>query len=146
MRRYIVFAISLILLLGSITTVIATKNVQDFNLRGYVDATDNSNLPYRIPRLGVNADLFQYDDEALAYHLSLMEQANINWIRQYIYWDEIEAIQEAAKEREEERKRQIKERLEKEKELKEERPWFKEFWVKNQNRIKKELAIEQLNV
>ena len=93
MRRYIVFAISLILLLGSITTVIATKNIQDFNLRGYVDATENSNLPYRIPRLGVNADLFQYDDEALAYHLSLMEQANINWIRQFIYWDEIEAIQ-----------------------------------------------------
>ncbi len=93
MRRYIVFAISLILLLGSITTVIATQNIQDYNLRGYVDATQNSNLPHRIPRLGVNADLFQYDADELSYHLDLMQQANINWIRQFIYWDEIEAIQ-----------------------------------------------------
>ncbi len=93
MRQYIIFAISLFLLLGSITTVIATKNIQDYDLRGYVDATQNSNLPYRIPRLGVNADLFQYDADELSYHLDLMQVANIQWIRQFIYWDEFEPTQ-----------------------------------------------------
>tara|TARA_Y100000034_G_C6805019_1_gene361399 strand:- start:396 stop:830 length:435 start_codon:yes stop_codon:yes gene_type:complete len=31
-------------------------------------------------------------------------------------------------------------------ELKKEKIWFKEFWVGNQNRVKKELATEQLNL
>lgn len=90
MRQYIIFFISLFLLCGSITTVIATQHIQNYELRGYVDSTQSSDLPYRIPRLGVNADLFQYSPEELTYHLDLMQTANINWIRQFIYWDEFE--------------------------------------------------------
>ncbi|GAB5491411.1 MAG: O-antigen ligase family protein [Phototrophicaceae bacterium] len=95
MRRYIIFAISLVLLFGSITTVIATKNIQNYDLRGYADATQTTDLPYRIPRLGVNADLFQYDADELSQHLEWMQDANINWIRQFIYWDTFEPEQGA---------------------------------------------------
>lgn len=92
MRRYIVFFVSLLLLAGSITTVFASRDLRDYELRGYVDATQTTDLPYRIPRLGVNAELFQYTDDELEQHLTWMQEANVAWIRQFIYWNQFEAV------------------------------------------------------
>ncbi|MEL6527388.1 MAG: beta-galactosidase, partial [Chloroflexota bacterium] len=90
-RRWIIFAVALVALCGSVTTVFATQAWRDYELRGYVDPTRTVDLPYRVPqRLGVNADLFQYDDAELARHLGLMRDANIVWVRQFIYWDVFE--------------------------------------------------------
>ncbi|MEL6405885.1 MAG: O-antigen ligase family protein [Chloroflexota bacterium] len=93
-RRWIIFAVALIALCGSITTVFATQAWRDYELRGYVDPTQTVDLPYRVPRrLGVNADLFQYDDDELTRHLGLMREANIVWVRQVVYWDTFEPTQ-----------------------------------------------------
>ncbi|MGB7340213.1 MAG: O-antigen ligase family protein [Phototrophicaceae bacterium] len=93
MRRYIIFGISLFLLLGSFSAIFATQDLQRYMLRGYIDPTQVTDLPYRIPRLGVNADLLQYDAEELAQQLAWMDEAGVHWIRQFIYWDEIEPEQ-----------------------------------------------------
>lgn len=93
MRRYIIFATCLIAFFGSLITGLALQQERDFHLRGYVDSTQNDNLPYRIPRLGVNADLTQYSDTELVQHLDLMQQVQIHWVRQFVYWDAVEPQQ-----------------------------------------------------
>ncbi len=90
MRRYLVFVLFLIALAGSLSAVAATQHAMQFQLRGYVDATHTADLPYRVPRLGVNADLFQYAPDEIRQHLEWMQQANIHWIRQFAYWDQLE--------------------------------------------------------
>ncbi|MBZ0301011.1 MAG: hypothetical protein K8J31_14785, partial [Anaerolineae bacterium] len=74
-RRVILFIASLFVLLGSLTTALATAAERDFQLRGYVDATRDADLPYQVPRLGVNAELTQYDYETLDRQLERMQQA-----------------------------------------------------------------------
>jgi hypothetical protein len=45
------------------SAVIVTQQARDYDLRGYVDATRTTHIPYRVPRLGVNADLLQYSPD-----------------------------------------------------------------------------------
>lgn len=89
-RRTLLFAASLIALLGSLTATGATIVERNFQLRGYVDATQEINLPFRVPRLGINAELTQYSPAQLNQHLDLMQQAHVTWVRQFVRWDEIE--------------------------------------------------------
>ncbi len=89
-RKYIIFAFALAALVGSLVTAFATIEERNYTLRGYVDATQDDNLPYRVPLLGVNAELTQYDDEELVNQLDRMQDAHITWIRQIFSWDEIE--------------------------------------------------------
>lgn len=92
-RRYILFAIALMALFGSLTAVFATIADRDYQLRGYSDATRDQALPFREPRLGANVELTQYTNDELDQQLTLMEQAHIVWVRQFFYWDEIEPQQ-----------------------------------------------------
>lgn len=69
---------------GSLVTSLATIEQRDFYLRGYVNPTQTLDLPYRIPRLGVNADLTQYSLDELPSHLEQMQAIGITWIRQII--------------------------------------------------------------
>jgi O-antigen ligase len=89
-RRYIVFIAALFALLGSLTALFGTLQQRQYQLRGYVDATQEANLPFRVPRLGANVELTQYTLAELEHQLDLMEAANIVWLRQYFRWDEIE--------------------------------------------------------
>src|SRR5690606_4838629 len=89
-RRFILFIISLAILLGSLTALAATIVDRDFQLRGYEDATRTAALPFRLPLLGVNAELTQYDAADLDQQSTWMEQAHITWVRQFFRWDEIE--------------------------------------------------------
>jgi O-antigen ligase len=93
MRSFIIFLGALMALSGSLTAVFATETALAYDLRGYVDATQDANLPYRLPRLGVNADLLQYDEAILRQNLDWMREAHIHWIRQFLYWETIEPIQ-----------------------------------------------------
>ncbi len=90
-RNHLIFCITLLLFLGSLVTTLDTIQQRDYNLRGYVDATNDANLPFRVPRMGINAELTQYDAPALERNLSLMEQAHIVWVRQKIKWSDIES-------------------------------------------------------
>ena len=64
-------------LLGSLAAAWATASARDETLRGYVDATEDADLPFRMPHLGVNAELTQYDRDELDTQLGEMEAAGI---------------------------------------------------------------------
>jgi O-antigen ligase len=89
-RRILVFVLSLVAFSGTFVAALATIQQRDFYLRGYVDATRTVELPFYVPRLGVNAELTQYTSEELRHNLTLMTQGNVVWVRQYFRWDEIE--------------------------------------------------------
>lgn len=89
-RQFFIFIAALLAFSGSLTAVLATITERDKQLRGYVDPTQTIDLPYRLPRLGVNVELTQYSPEELQRHFKLMRQAGITWIRQFARWDEME--------------------------------------------------------
>ncbi len=91
MKRDVIIAlVALAALGGSLVAAGGTLRERDVRLRGYVDAAQTADLPFRGPLLGVNAELTQYDDEELAAQLDLMEAAHMHWVRQFARWDEIE--------------------------------------------------------
>jgi O-antigen ligase len=92
-RKYVMLLFALSALIGSLVAVFATQTERDFMLRGYADATQDQNLPHRMPLLGVNAELTQYTPDELRYHLNLMQEAHIYWVRQLVRWDNIETSQ-----------------------------------------------------
>ncbi len=89
-RDYLIFCLTVVLFLGSFVTTLDTTQQRDFNLRGYVDASSDANLPFRVPQFGINAELTQYDAAALERNLILMEQAHVVWVRQNVRWSDIE--------------------------------------------------------
>lgn len=93
MRRYILFATALIALLGGLVAVFATVDQRDYQLRGYVDPTKNFDIPFHVPKLGVNAELTQYAVNDLPLQFDRMRRAHITWVHQFFRWDEIEPEQ-----------------------------------------------------
>ncbi|PJF24416.1 MAG: hypothetical protein CUN53_17940, partial [Phototrophicales bacterium] len=90
-RLHLILIVSLMALCGSLTALGMSIMQRDYDLRGYVDPTRNSDLPFRIPRLGVNADLLLYANPET--ELRRMEAADMKWVRQRISWSEIEVEQ-----------------------------------------------------
>lgn len=89
-RPLIIFLIALAALAGSLVALASSIQARNFTLRGYRDATLTADLPFWIPRLGVNAELTQYSPDEITRNLDLMRAANITWVRQMVRWDEIE--------------------------------------------------------
>ena len=90
-RNLLIFILALAATVGSLVAAVATDRDQREALRGYVDPLRDSDLPYRVPRLGVNAELRQYTPQELADNLDLMQTAHIHWVRQIVPWDVVEA-------------------------------------------------------
>ncbi len=90
MRQLLLVLISLLLLSGSLVATLGSIHLRDFELRGYVDPTVDQNLPFSQPRPGVNVDLRQYDHDSLRKNLELISASGFIWLRQFVYWDEIE--------------------------------------------------------
>ncbi len=90
MRKAIQLLVALMLVGGSLAATLATINMRDFELRGYVDATKNQNLPFTVARHGVNVELTQYSRAGLTRALEAMRNADFRWIRQFAYWDALE--------------------------------------------------------
>ena len=93
MRQVIILVIGIITLIGSIVATFGTIHLRNFETRGYVDATIDQNLPYTLPRLGVNVQLEQYSEDELNANLQLMQDSNFVWLRQFVYWDDLEPMQ-----------------------------------------------------
>jgi O-antigen ligase len=91
-RRHILFFVALMTLLGALVAAIASTAQRNFDLRGYVDPTQDQNLPLMrdSQRLGVNVELTQYTTDELSLQLEQMENAHVKYVRQFFYWDEIE--------------------------------------------------------
>jgi O-antigen ligase len=92
-RQHYIFVLTLAALFGSLIGVFTTLQARDFQLRGYVDASQEVNLPFRVPRFGVNVELAQYTDEQLRENLDFILDIHATWIRQIFPWDEIELVQ-----------------------------------------------------
>jgi len=90
MRQLFILLLGLFTLSGSLVGTLGTVQIRDFELRGYVDPTNDANLPYAVPRLGVNVALDQYSEDELHENLQLMQSSNIVWARQFVFWDEVE--------------------------------------------------------
>jgi O-antigen ligase len=90
MRDKLIFVIALAALLGSLVTAFASLQEQNEQLRGYADASQDANLPFFVPRLGVNAELTQYTPDELNRQLDLMQQMHVTWVRQIFYWNDIQ--------------------------------------------------------
>ncbi len=93
MRKLLLLIVSLLLFTGSLVATLGTAQIRDFELRGYVNPTKDQNLPFATARPGVNVELLQYDQQDLLINLQSISDANFHWIRQFVYWDEIEASQ-----------------------------------------------------
>jgi len=89
-RHQLIFVVTLVALIGSFVSAFGAQQERDWQLRGYVDASQDANLPFRVPRLGVNTELSQYSMEGLPKQLELMQEAQVTWVRQVFPWDEIE--------------------------------------------------------
>ena len=89
-RRWVLFICALIALAGAAVAALATTQQRNEQIRGYVDATRTLDLPYRIQRLGINADLTQYSPVELETQLELMAEVGVYWVRQLVSWDLIE--------------------------------------------------------
>ncbi len=92
-RQHIIFLAALAAFLGSIVTTLATYQEKSFQLRGYVNAAQDADIPYRLPRFGINTNLEQYIPSELIEQLDRMTQINVSWVRQSFRWDEIEPVE-----------------------------------------------------
>lgn len=90
MRHVLIFVVSCTAAFISLVAWVFASDQRQFELRGYVNPLHTIDLPYRGPRLGVNADLFQYQGADLIAQLKDMESSGFTWIRQIIPWDEVE--------------------------------------------------------
>jgi hypothetical protein len=68
----------------------ASFSQRQTRLRGAVDGFPDATLPPRVPILGVNADLTQYDEADLLENLDLMRDTGFVWVRQVFAWEDIE--------------------------------------------------------
>ncbi len=93
MRKLIQLIVGFMLVAGSLAAALATQDLRDFELRGYVDPTKDQELPFIVERPGVNVELLQYNAAELRRTLDQIGSAQFRWLRQFAYWDEIEAQQ-----------------------------------------------------
>ncbi len=90
MRQLITICLSTLLLIGSLAATLGSRELRDYELRGYVDPTQDHNLPFRTPRAGINAELLQYTPADMRRQLERMRGVNFRWLRQFARWDELE--------------------------------------------------------
>lgn len=90
LRKSLISLISLAIFSASVVQLYSLVTQYALAERGFANAAEDANLPFRIPRLGVNADLTQYGGDALDKQLTLMVDAHVVWIRQFVYWNQVE--------------------------------------------------------
>ena len=90
MRQLLLLIVSLMLVTGSVVATLGTVELRDFELRGYVNPTKQKEIPFTVPRPGVNVELLQYSDDELRTNLEQMQDAHFRWVRQIANWNEIE--------------------------------------------------------
>lgn len=91
--RWLVFWACLILIAGSAVGAWATLQARTDDVRGWEQATETFDLPYRLPLAGVNVELTQYAPNDLARELERIAAAGFTWVRQPFLWASIEPEQ-----------------------------------------------------
>lgn len=89
-RQFTLTLVGFLLFVSSAVSLFLIHQTEMFELRGYVNAVEDHDLPFRVPRLGINADLLQYTDATLVEQLQMMDRVGIKWVRQFADWSSIE--------------------------------------------------------
>lgn len=90
-RNRIFLLLSICLTLGSAASLVVALDQRAVYTRGWENAAvPEMPLPFRVPLVGVNAELSQYDVDTLGEHLALMAELGITWVRQTFPWSAIE--------------------------------------------------------
>src|SRR5687768_5322860 len=88
-------SIFLLLVLGAVIATAASIAIfmqRQMRLRGALDGyPDPQRNPSRVPILGVNTDLTQYDQSALIENLNAIRETGFVWVRQTFDWSLIES-------------------------------------------------------
>ncbi|MCA9904258.1 MAG: beta-galactosidase [Anaerolineae bacterium] len=90
-RDWFLMFVALVACAGAFFAAWGTALERDERLRGVADPATDADLPYWMPRLGVNADLTEYASDEIADQLDLMRAAGVTWVRQFFSWDAAEA-------------------------------------------------------
>lgn len=89
-RRLFILSLTVVAWLGSLTLLGVSQTVLTERTRGVENPLMVEALPYRVPRLGVTAELLSIPPDELPRHLALMQETGVTWVRQYAYWDVLE--------------------------------------------------------
>ncbi|NDJ86324.1 MAG: hypothetical protein GYB66_10590 [Chloroflexi bacterium] len=88
---WLVFLIGCLLLASGIGLVIEQNQRQERLTRGWELATQQEDMPLRSSSIaGVNVELTQYTDEALLQQLDAIAALGFTWVRQPLYWEQVE--------------------------------------------------------
>lgn len=90
---WIIFIISCLLIVGSIVVILDQNDKRAFETRGWELPTRHESMPLRAPLMGVNVELSQYTPDELASQLDDIASLGFVWLRQPLYWEQIEAEQ-----------------------------------------------------
>ncbi len=87
-RDGVLLLVAVLALSGALVAAFGTLTERDVALHGYRNPVVDTDIPFALPRLGVNVDLTQYSGQALREQLRLMQNAGFVWIRQPLDWSE----------------------------------------------------------
>ncbi len=88
--RWLFFWACLAVIAGSAVGAWAALQARAEDVRGWEQATETFDLPYRLPLAGVNVELTQYAPGDLAHELDRIAAAGFTWVRQPFLWAIIE--------------------------------------------------------
>jgi O-antigen ligase len=83
-RDILLLLVALVALTGSLFAAWGTDEQRRNDLRGYANAALDPELPYYLPRFGINADLRQLDSAERERQLNMMRSIGVVWVRQFI--------------------------------------------------------------
>ncbi len=89
-QRRIIFVLLILGTLIALAGAAAVFMQRQARLRGALNGLPPADLPQRVPVLGVNADLAQYDTAALSENLDQIAAQGFRWVRQPFRWSAIE--------------------------------------------------------
>lgn len=88
--RGLIFALCILLAVGSGVGALVAADQHAIAVRGWENAAESLDLPYRLPLTGVNVDLLQYAPDELERELDRIAGAGFTWVRQAFLWEAIE--------------------------------------------------------
>lgn len=88
--RWLIFVVCCLLAAGSGVGALVAADQHAYRVRGWENATQSLDLPYRLPLAGVNVDLLQYTPDELDRELDRIAGAGFTWVRQAFLWQAIE--------------------------------------------------------
>lgn len=89
-KKWLLLFGCLCLTAGSGVGALVALDQRAYETRGWVNAADTLDLPYRLPLGGVNVELQQYSPAEMSAELDRIAAAGFTWVRQSFLWQDIE--------------------------------------------------------